>query len=81
MTQYHTNDEQEAIAKFEKEELAKTKEIDEIDGKVPRPHFTDHPPMIPDEDVQYSQFRVDGVPVIASIFNGPPTIDIGVSLI
>ncbi|HJX85177.1 MAG TPA: hypothetical protein VJ723_12610, partial [Candidatus Angelobacter sp.] len=79
MDRYHTNDEQEALARFEQEELVKTKEIDKIDAKVPRPRFTDHPPMTPDDDLQYKQFQIDGVPVIASIFNRPPTIDIGVS--
>jgi Zn-dependent M16 (insulinase) family peptidase len=79
MDRYHLSDEQEALSRFEREEVIKTKEIDAIDTKVPRPHFTDHPPMIPDEDLRYSQFEIEGVPVIANIFNRPPTIDIGLS--
>lgn len=79
MVQYHTGDDQEAISRFEQEELTKTKVIDEIDAKVPRPRFTEHPPLTPDEDLRYSRFQIEGVPVIASTFNRPPTIDIGVS--
>ena len=79
MDQYHTSDDQEALSQFEQEQLNKTKVIDEIDAKVSRPRFTDHPPLTPDEDLQYSQFQIADVPVIASTFNRPPTIDIGVS--
>ncbi len=77
--QYHTNDDQEALSLFEQDELTKTKAIDELDTKVARPRFTDHPPLVPDPDLRYSQFQISGVPVIASIFGRPPTIDIGVS--
>jgi len=76
---YATTDEQEALTKFEQEELAKSKEIDKIDAKVSHPTFTDHPPMVPDEDIRYKQFQIDGVPVIATLFDRPPTMDIGLS--
>jgi Zn-dependent M16 (insulinase) family peptidase len=79
MARYHTSNEQEALLQFEREELVKTKEIDQIETKVSHPHFTDHPPMTPDDNLQYRQFLIDGVPTIASIFKQPPTIDIGIS--
>jgi len=77
--QYHTTDEQEALSRFEEEELIKTKEIDAIDARVAHPPFTDHPPLTPDDEIRYTQFQVEGVPVIASLFGQPPTIDIGLS--
>ncbi len=79
MDQYHTSDEQEALSRFDQGELIKTREIDKIGAKIPHPRFTDSPPMIPDDGVKTRQFKIEGVPVIASIFNRPPTIDIGVS--
>ncbi len=80
MGEYHTTDDQDALSRFEQDEQAKTKAIGEIDARVPRPRFTDHPPLTLDEDVRYKQFNLlNTVPVIASIFKRPPTIDIGLS--
>jgi Zn-dependent M16 (insulinase) family peptidase len=80
MRQYHTADEQEALSRFEQGELAKNKEIDAIEARVTRSHFTDHPPMTPDDDIRYTQLRIgDNVPAIATIFRNPPTLDIGIS--
>ncbi|MGB9122122.1 MAG: hypothetical protein WCE73_15985 [Candidatus Angelobacter sp.] len=79
MAQFHTDDEQEALAQFEQEELAKTKEIDKIAARVSRPRFTDHPPLTPDDNIRYSQFRLINVPVIATVFDRAPTIDLGLS--
>ncbi len=79
MAKYHTTDEQEALSKFEQEEAIKTKEIDKIASSIPRPRFTAHPPLTPDEQLQYRQFQIQGVPVIASFFDAPPTLDIGLS--
>jgi Zn-dependent M16 (insulinase) family peptidase len=79
MDRYHASDEQEALLRFDQEELIKTKKIDDIDAKVPHPRFTDFPPMVPDEGLKYRQFEIEGVPVIGSIFERPPTIDIGLS--
>jgi Zn-dependent M16 (insulinase) family peptidase len=76
---YGTSDEQEALSRFAQDELVKTKEIEQIDARVPDARFTDHPPMTPDDGVRSQQFQIEGVPVIASIFKLPPTIDIGVS--
>lgn len=77
--QYHTADDQEALARFKAEEDAKTKEIDAIQAKVARPRFTDHPPLTPDDDIRYRKFQLADVPVIASIFDRPPTIDVGLA--
>ena len=78
--QYGASNDQEAIARFESEELAKTSEIDKIQGAVPRPRFTKNPPLTPDEGIQYRQLRLMGsVPTIATIFDHPPTVDIGLS--
>jgi Zn-dependent M16 (insulinase) family peptidase len=79
MDRFHTDDEQQALTRFEQEELAKTKEIDKIAARVSRPRFTDHPPLTPDDDIRYSQFRLKDVPVIAAFFERAPTIDIGLS--
>jgi Zn-dependent M16 (insulinase) family peptidase len=79
MDRFHTDDEQKALAQFEQEELAKTKEIDKIGARVSRPRFTDHPPLTPDDDIRYSQFRLMNVPVIATVFDRAPTIDLGLS--
>src|SRR5579859_5417 len=79
MDQFQTNDEQQALVRFEQEESLKTKEIDSIAKEVRRPRFTDHPPLTPDDDVQYSKFHLGGVPVIATFFDRAPTIDLGLS--
>jgi hypothetical protein len=79
MSRYETSDEQQALARFEQDELAKTGKIDAIAGNVPHPRFTDRPPLTPDDSIRYKQFEIEGVPVIASLFEQPPTIDIGLS--
>ena len=79
MGRYHTDDEQTALIQFQEEEAVKSQVIDKIDVSVPRPRFTDHPPMTPDDGIRFKQFQVSGTPVIATLFDNPPTIDIGVS--
>src|SRR5262249_888874 len=69
MKQYGTNDEQEALLRFQQDELAKTSEIDRIEARVPRPRFTEHPPLTPDDDIQYEQYELEDVPVISTKFN------------
>lgn len=78
MEHYHS-DEQEALTRFEQEEIRKTKEIDKIAAQVRRPSFTDHPPLTPDDDIRYTQFHLSNVPVIAAFFDRAPTIDLGLS--
>jgi Zn-dependent M16 (insulinase) family peptidase len=79
MRLYHTNDEQQAIAKFQEDELVKTKEIDAIATRVPAVHVLDHPPLTPDDGIRYKQFSLHRVPVVASVFQHPSTIDVGLS--
>jgi len=79
MDRFHTDDEQQALARFEQEETIKTKEVDEIAAHVRQPRFTDHPPLTPDDDIRYTQFHLDNVPVIATFFDRAPTIDLGLS--
>jgi hypothetical protein len=79
MDRFQTDDEQKALAKFEQEESLKTKEIDRIAAQVQRPRFTDHPPLTPDDDAHYDRFRLGSVPVIATLFDRAPTIDLGLS--
>jgi hypothetical protein len=79
MEKYRTKTDQEALLHFEADESTKTKEIDQIQAKVPRPQFTDHPPLTLDDGIRYSQFAIEGVPTIAALFNSPPTIDIQLS--
>lgn len=79
MARYRVTDDQEALSKFEEEEMAKAHEIDQIAAKVPRPRFTEHPPLTADDSARYKQFRVEDVPVIATSFDRAPTIDIGLS--
>src|SRR5947209_337547 len=76
---YHVSTDQEALANFKAEETVKTREIDAIQSKVPRPRFANNPPLTPDDDIHYKQFQLEGVPVVASLFDRPPTIDIGLS--
>jgi Zn-dependent M16 (insulinase) family peptidase len=76
---FGSTDEDEALIKFEQKEIRKTVEIDRIDSRVPRPKFTDHPPLTPDDGVQYKQFNLNHVPVVAVFFDGTPTIDFGLS--
>jgi Zn-dependent M16 (insulinase) family peptidase len=76
---YHAPDDQEALARFEQDELLKTNQIDQIESRVPKPHFTEHPPLTPDDEIQYSQLQIAGVPAIAGVFDRPPTIELGLS--
>jgi Zn-dependent M16 (insulinase) family peptidase len=79
MAQYGTQDEQGALTRFDEEERTKSQKIDQIEAAVPRPRFTEHPPLVPDAELRYREFRMGEVPVIASVFDRPPTIDIGLS--
>ena len=79
MAQLGVSGEQEALSRFEQEEVAKAKQIAKIASGVQRPRFTKHPPLTPDDDVRYRQLRLEGVPVIATFFDRAPTIDIGLS--
>ncbi len=76
---YHADSNQEALTRFEQDELTKTKEIDAIEAQVPKPHFTEHPPLTPDEYIRYRQFQIGGVPTIATLFDRPPTLEIGLA--
>jgi Zn-dependent M16 (insulinase) family peptidase len=76
---YATGDAQEALSRFEQDERTKTREVDLVAAKVSHPRFTDHPPLTPDDEIRYRQFELGGVPVVASLFDDPPTIDIGLS--
>jgi Zn-dependent M16 (insulinase) family peptidase len=73
------NDDQQALTQFEQAELKKTVEIDRITAQVKQPKFTDHPPLTADDDIQYRQFQLGTVPVIAVLFERDPTIDVGLS--
>jgi hypothetical protein len=79
MSRFHTNSEQEALRGFEQEEITNTREMEKIAARVQRPRFTDHPPLTADDDVQYSQFHIHSLPVIAAFFDRAPTIDLGLS--
>ena len=79
MSQFATTDEQQALKEFEKQEDAKTKEIDKIGARVVHPKFVTNPPLTPDEGINYEQFQIDAVPVIASLFERAPTIDVGLA--
>jgi hypothetical protein len=80
MAHYHASDEQEALSRFEQEDVSKIRDIDRIEASVVRPRFTYHPPLTPDDDIRYKQFHLLGsVPVIAAVFDRPPTIDVGLS--
>ncbi len=79
LAKYETTDQQDALRRFEQEEAIKTKEIDKIANQVTWPHFTAHPPLTPDEKLEYRQFQIQGAPVIASFFGEPPTLDVGLS--
>jgi hypothetical protein len=76
---YHASTEQDALARFEQDEQVKTDQISRIESQVAKPHFTEHPPLTPDDEIKYTQFNIAGVPAIASVFDRPPTIEIGLS--
>lgn len=76
---YQVSTDQEALVQFERDELAKTKEIEEVESRVPKPRFPEHPPLSLDDDIQYKQFQVSGVPATASVFDRPATIELGLS--
>jgi Zn-dependent M16 (insulinase) family peptidase len=79
MKEYETDDPQAALSRFEADEAIKSREIDQVQMKVARPRFTEHPPLTSDDDIHYRQIRLAEVPVVASIFERPPTLDIGLS--
>ena len=79
MNRYRTRSEEDALNRFEQEENAKTKEIDQIAARVPRASFTDSPPLTADDDIRYRQFQIHGVPTTAAFFPHAPTIDLGLS--
>ena len=79
MQHYNTSDEQRALSLFEQDEQAKSKEVEDIEARVSRPRFTEHPPMTPDDGVQYAQTALLNVPVIQTAFDNPPTMDVGFS--
>ena len=76
---YHTESPEHALAEFDAQEHLKTIQIDKIGAAVPQPHFTDHPPLSPDEGVHYTQQKIAGVNAIIVDFARPPTIDLGLS--
>jgi len=76
---YQVGDDQEALRRFAQDESNKSKEIQGIEARIRRPRFTAHPPLTPDDEIRYQQFRLGSVPVIASIFDRPPSIDIGLA--
>ena len=79
MQHYHTNDDQQALTAFEEDEQAKTKEVEAIEARVPRPKFMSNPPMTPDEGIHYQQSNLLELPVITTTFDRPPTIDVGLN--
>jgi hypothetical protein len=76
---YHTSTEQDALAHFESDELRKTDQINQIESRVAKPQFTEHPPLSPDDEIKYTQFKIAGTPAIVSLFDRPSTIEIGLS--
>jgi Zn-dependent M16 (insulinase) family peptidase len=80
MQRYQTTDPQEALSRFEQDELAMTKEIAAVEARVRHPRFTAHPPLTPNDGIQYKQLTLaGGVPVISTVFRNAPTIDIGLA--
>jgi hypothetical protein len=80
MQKYQVTDPQEAILRFEQDEAAKDRNIATLEARVRHPRFTAHPPLTPDDGVQYTQLTLAGnVPVISTTFRNAPTIDIGLA--
>jgi Zn-dependent M16 (insulinase) family peptidase len=76
MRKYGSKSSQEALTSFEKGETARGKEADDIEARTATPHFTKNPPLTADDSIRYRQFLIGTVPVVASFFDRPPTIDI-----
>lgn len=79
MQQFGVKDEQEAISRFEQQDAEKTKVMAQLDTQIRRPHFTEHPPLTHDDEIKFRQLTLNGVPVISSMFERAPTIDVGLS--
>ena len=79
MAQYSTKDEQEALLRFEQDEQVKASQIEKIAASVRPAHFLKHPPLVPDEQLRYQKLEIENVPIIASTFQAPSTIDVGLS--
>jgi Zn-dependent M16 (insulinase) family peptidase len=79
MKRYHTDGEQEALQKFDQTEREKAESIEQLQASVHRPPFTSHPPLTPDDDIRYTQFDINGVPITAILFDRPPTTDISLN--
>lgn len=76
MHEYKTQDEQEALARFAKEETENLQAIERIQATVPRPSFTSNPPLTRYEGIHYRKLEISGVPALAIAFHRPPTSDI-----
>lgn len=76
MQQYKTHNEQEALARFAKEETENLQAIERIEASIPRPSYTKNPPLTPDEGLRYRKLQITGVPALAIVFHRPPTSDI-----
>lgn len=76
---YRSNSPAKALARFDQDERLKTREINQIESRVEKPRFTEHPPLTADDEIHYAQFQINGVPSIAAFFERPPTIELGLS--
>lgn len=79
VAKYSAKDEQQALARFEQDESAKTNEIDKMARTVPRPRFTSHPPLTLDDKIRYKQFQLESVPAVAALFDRVRIIDLGLA--
>jgi Zn-dependent M16 (insulinase) family peptidase len=68
--QYGTQDLQEALKRYQKEQDAAAAKIEEEAKKIVTPTFVKNPPMTLDEQLQYKQTKLaSGVPMVASTFD------------
>ncbi|MBI4667690.1 MAG: hypothetical protein HY747_00660, partial [Elusimicrobia bacterium] len=68
---YGTKDLQEALARFKKDYDRKTQELEARDQKIRKPSFVKDPPLTLDE-LDYSQKKIKGIPLVRTHFGSTP---------
>jgi Zn-dependent M16 (insulinase) family peptidase len=79
VNEFHSENPQQALSAFKEQELSHTAVIQKIASEVPRPPFTENPPLTPDDQAQHRQLHIAGVSALEVLFERPPTIDLVLS--
>ncbi len=77
---YGVTDAQQAIQRYRTEYDAESAKIDEEAKKIPKAKFVSSPPMTLDDQLQYQQSAVAGLPMVASTFDNMTSATLGLDL-